>query len=86
MPVTHKKNVSKNSDLHVEDLPMNNTPLQELSYREEVVPVDVINRGVGISESAESIAKLLTKMCLRSEVAEGGRSVKIEIPPTRAGK
>jgi len=40
----------------------------------------------GISESAESIAKLLTKMCLRSEVAEGGRSIKIEIPPTRAGK
>ena len=44
-----------------------------------------INRGVGINEGAESIAKLLTKMCLRSQVIEGGKSIKIEIPPTRAG-
>jgi phenylalanyl-tRNA synthetase beta chain len=43
-----------------------------------------INRGIGINEGAESIAKLLTKMCLRSQVIEGGKSVKIEIPPTRA--
>ena len=51
----------------------------------EVVPVDLINRGVGISEGAESIAKLLTRMCLKSEVMEDKSSVKIEIPPTRAG-
>ena len=59
--------------------------LQELKYREEVVSVDAINRSIGISESAESIAKLLTRMCLRSEVMEGGKSIKIEIPPSRAG-
>ena len=45
-----------------------------------------INRGVGINEGAESIAKLLTKMCLRSEVIERGKSVRIEVPPTRAGE
>ena len=50
-----------------------------------MVTVDDINRVVGINEGAESVATLLTKMCLRSEVIEGGRSVKIEIPPTRAG-
>ena len=50
-----------------------------------MVAVDLINRGIGISESAESIAKLLTRMCLKSEVVEGGKKVKIEIPPTRAG-
>lgn len=56
----------------------------ELRYRNEVVTVHDINKGVGINEGAESIANLLTKMCLRSEVIEGGMSVKIEIPPTRA--
>ncbi|CAI8007637.1 Phenylalanine--tRNA ligase beta subunit [Geodia barretti] len=56
----------------------------ELRYRNEVVTVCDINRGVGINEGAESIAKLLTKMCLRSQVIEGGKSIKIEIPPTRA--
>ena len=59
--------------------------LQELNYREEVVSVDAINHSIGINESAESIAKLLTRMCLRSEVIDGGQSIKIEIPPTRAG-
>ena len=59
---------------------------QELRYRNEVVTVCNINRGVGINEGAESVARLLTKMCLHSEVIEGGISVKIEIPPTRAGQ
>lgn len=58
---------------------------KELKYREEVVPVDLINRSIGIGVGAESVAKLLTRMCLKSEVVEGGKSVKIEIPPTRAG-
>ena len=58
---------------------------QELRYRTVMVPVDTINRGVGIRESPESIAKLLTKMCLKSEVAKDGRSVQVEVPPTRAG-
>ena len=59
---------------------------QEMKYRQEVVPVDLINRSVGISESPESVAQLLTRMCLKSEVAEDGKHIKVEIPPTRAGK
>ena len=51
-----------------------------------VVPVETINRGVGIRESPESVAKLLTKMCLKSEVANDGRNIEVEVPPTRAGK
>ena len=51
-----------------------------------VVPVEIINRGVGIRESPESVAKLLTKMCLKSEVAKDGRNIQVEVPPTRAGK
>eukprot|EP00058_Branchiostoma_floridae_P004973 XP_002590461.1 hypothetical protein BRAFLDRAFT_124565 [Branchiostoma floridae] len=41
-----------------------------LPYREEIVDVAWINKSVGISESPESIAKLLTRMCLSSEVVE----------------
>lgn len=37
-----------------------------------------------LSETGESIARLLTRMCLRSEVIEGGSKVKVQIPPTRA--
>ena len=46
----------------------------------------VINRGVGINESPEAIAKLLTRMCLKSEVTKDGTGVCVEIPPTRAGR
>ncbi|XP_078616543.1 phenylalanine--tRNA ligase beta subunit-like [Branchiostoma floridae x Branchiostoma japonicum] len=53
-----------------------------LPYREEIVDVAWINKSVGISESPESIAKLLTRMCLSSEVVEESK-VKVEIPPTR---
>ncbi len=37
-----------------------------------------------LSESAESIAQLLTRMCLRSEVSGEGDLIQVEIPPTRA--
>jgi len=30
------------------------------------------------------MARLLTKMCLESEVIDGGKNLKVEIPPTRA--
>ncbi|XP_064385368.1 phenylalanine--tRNA ligase beta subunit-like [Halichondria panicea] len=56
----------------------------ELQSRTEVVPVSLINRNVGIQLSAEKVASLLTRMCLRSVVCEGGKSVSIEVPPTRA--
>ena len=58
---------------------------QELSYRTEVVSVESINRSIGIDQSPDTIASLLTRMCLKSEVCEDGRSVSVEVPPSRAG-
>nr|XP_023674576.1 phenylalanine--tRNA ligase beta subunit [Paramormyrops kingsleyae] len=54
----------------------------ELEYRTEILSGDFINTRVGISEDAESIARLLTRMCLRSEVQ--GDRIHVEIPPTRS--
>ena len=51
-----------------------------------MVPVELINRKVGISETADSIASLLNRMCFKTEVTEDGTSVNVEIPPTRAGE
>lgn len=59
--------------------------LQELGYRTEVVNVESINKAVGIDQSPDAIATLLTRMCLKSEVCPDGRSVSVEVPPTRAG-
>uniref|UniRef100_A0AAQ4QNZ5 Phenylalanine--tRNA ligase beta subunit n=1 Tax=Gasterosteus aculeatus aculeatus TaxID=481459 RepID=A0AAQ4QNZ5_GASAC len=36
------------------------------------------------SESTETLARLLTKMCLRSEVTGAGDEIEVEIPPTRS--
>uniref|UniRef100_A0A6I8NHR0 Phenylalanine--tRNA ligase beta subunit n=2 Tax=Ornithorhynchus anatinus TaxID=9258 RepID=A0A6I8NHR0_ORNAN len=56
----------------------------ELAYRKEVVKADLINKQVGISETPASLAKLLTRMYLKSEVKGDGNQIEIEIPPTRA--
>lgn len=56
----------------------------ELKYRHEVVCVEQINKNIGIKESPERLADLLTRMCLLSEVTDDGKSVRVEIPPTRA--
>lgn len=56
----------------------------ELAYRTEMLSADFINKKVGINKSAESIAQLLTKMCLRSEVSAEGDQIQVEIPPTRS--
>ncbi|XP_041733871.2 phenylalanine--tRNA ligase beta subunit [Coregonus clupeaformis] len=56
----------------------------ELAYRKETLSADFINRKVGISESTEHIAQLLTKMCLLSEVMSDGEQIEVEIPPTRS--
>ena len=37
------------------------------------------------SISGEEMAKYLTRMCLQSEVVDGGKNVKVEVPPIRAG-
>ncbi|XP_051719304.1 phenylalanine--tRNA ligase beta subunit [Ctenopharyngodon idella] len=56
----------------------------ELAYRTETLSGDFINKKVGINESAESIAQLLTRMCLRSEISGEGDQIQVEIPPTRS--
>ncbi|XP_048016543.1 phenylalanine--tRNA ligase beta subunit [Megalobrama amblycephala] len=56
----------------------------ELAYRTETLSGDFINKKVGINESAESIAQLLTRMCLRSEITGEGDQIQVEIPPTRS--
>ncbi|KAI0238843.1 Phenylalanine--tRNA ligase beta subunit [Lamellibrachia satsuma] len=55
----------------------------ELAYRTEKVSVDDINKKVGINESAENIANLLTKMCLKSDVVDAGANITVKVPPTR---
>lgn len=36
------------------------------------------------SETPSSLAKLLTRMCLKSHVIGNGNNIEVEIPPTRA--
>ena len=55
----------------------------ELAYRKETVPVDLINKKIGINESPSDIADMLTRMCLKSEVIDGGKNIEVEVPPTR---
>ncbi|GLH13415.1 Phenylalanine--tRNA ligase beta subunit, partial [Gryllus bimaculatus] len=54
-----------------------------LAYRKEIVQVKKVNGCVGIEESAESIALLLKKMCLNSQVVSSGKEIESVIPPTR---
>ncbi|XP_029415849.1 phenylalanine--tRNA ligase beta subunit isoform X2 [Nannospalax galili] len=56
----------------------------ELAYRKEIVRADLINKKVGIRETPSNLAKLLTRMYLKSEVIGDGNQIEIEIPPTRA--
>ncbi|KAM5229305.1 phenylalanine--tRNA ligase beta subunit isoform 2-T2 [Ctenodactylus gundi] len=56
----------------------------ELAYRKEMVRADLINKKVGIRETPENLAKLLTRMCLKSEVIGDGNQIEVEVPPTRA--
>ncbi|XP_075956487.1 phenylalanine--tRNA ligase beta subunit [Anarhichas minor] len=56
----------------------------ELAYRKEKLSSEFVNKKVGINESTEKIAQLLTKMCLRSEVTGVGDEIEVEIPPTRS--
>ncbi|KAL4624747.1 phenylalanine-tRNA ligase beta subunit [Arapaima gigas] len=54
----------------------------ELAYRTETLTADFINKAVGIDETAENIAQMLTRMCLQSKVV--GDHIQVEIPPTRS--
>ncbi|KAL3862124.1 hypothetical protein ACJMK2_008114 [Sinanodonta woodiana] len=56
----------------------------ELAYRTEVVDVMDVNDKIGIRIDAETMATLLTRMCLESKVIDGGKSLEVEVPPIRA--
>ena len=51
----------------------------ELPYRTETVSVEHVNRGIGINESAEKIASLLTRMCLKSVAVDNGQRISVEV-------
>ncbi|KAL4220853.1 hypothetical protein ACF0H5_019120 [Mactra antiquata] len=51
----------------------------ELAYRHEIVNVDDINKKVGINIDGDRMARLLTKMCLESEVIDGGKNLHVAI-------
>ncbi|XP_052760475.1 phenylalanine--tRNA ligase beta subunit-like [Mya arenaria] len=55
----------------------------ELPYRFDTVDVEDINKKIGINITGEEMARLLSKMCMESEAINGGKNVKVEIPPTR---
>uniref|UniRef100_A0A667WD81 Phenylalanine--tRNA ligase beta subunit n=1 Tax=Myripristis murdjan TaxID=586833 RepID=A0A667WD81_9TELE len=52
-------------------------------FTKEQLSSDFINRKVGISESTDRIAQLLTRMCLRSQPTGACDNIEVEIPPTR---
>ncbi|CAH1965807.1 unnamed protein product [Acanthoscelides obtectus] len=55
-----------------------------LRYRQENISVKKVNKKIGIDETPENIVKLLSKMCLTSELIPGSKnSVKVTVPPTR---
>ncbi|CAL1531271.1 unnamed protein product [Lymnaea stagnalis] len=56
----------------------------ELPYRTETVNVDKISKQVGAKIEAKEMARLLTKMCLETEVLPDGATLKVTVPPTRA--
>lgn len=56
----------------------------ELPYRTETVDVNTLSKQVGARIEAKEMARLLTKMCLDTEVLPGGATLKVTVPPTRA--
>ncbi|XP_064610852.1 phenylalanine--tRNA ligase beta subunit-like [Liolophura sinensis] len=56
----------------------------ELPYRFEILDVDNVNRKIGIKQDADSISRLLSRMCLMSKPQEKGSKIKVEVPPSRA--
>uniref|UniRef100_A0A8C5HPJ3 Elongation factor 1-beta n=1 Tax=Gouania willdenowi TaxID=441366 RepID=A0A8C5HPJ3_GOUWI len=56
----------------------------ELPYRKEKLSGEFVNRKIGINESTETVAQLLTRMCLLSKLTGVGDQIEVEIPPTRS--
>uniref|UniRef100_A0A8D0B306 Phenylalanine--tRNA ligase beta subunit n=1 Tax=Salvator merianae TaxID=96440 RepID=A0A8D0B306_SALMN len=55
----------------------------ELAYRREKIKPEIMNKKIGIVETPSNLAKLLTRMCLKSHVIGNGNNIEVEIPPTR---
>lgn len=55
----------------------------DLKYRQEVVELADVNSICGIQSESSQVAKLLTKMCLSTEVAVDSSTLHIQVPPTR---
>uniref|UniRef100_A0A673A6Q8 Phenylalanine--tRNA ligase beta subunit n=1 Tax=Sphaeramia orbicularis TaxID=375764 RepID=A0A673A6Q8_9TELE len=53
-------------------------------FTKERLSSEFINHKVGINESTENIAQLLTRMCLLSRATGVGDEIEVEIPPTRS--
>ncbi|XP_052286915.1 phenylalanine--tRNA ligase beta subunit-like [Dreissena polymorpha] len=56
----------------------------ELPYRFETIDVSDVNKKIGINITGAAMAKLLSRMGMESEAINGGKNVKVEVPPTRA--
>lgn len=58
----------------------------ELPYRKELVTAEYVNSKIGIDETPELLAELLSRMCLKSKVLcqNGTKKIEVEIPPTRS--
>lgn len=69
--------------IEIEDCSGEVTRTPALPYRQETVPVEEINKRIGITEDAKSLAELLTKMSLTTTV-DGSSKLNVVIPPTRS--
>lgn len=55
----------------------------DMQYHDEVIEVDYINKSLGIEIKSIEIAKLLTRMGMRTSPCQGDKFVQVSIPPTR---
>ena len=55
-----------------------------LTYRKVAVEVDYLNQCCGLSETPESICKLLTRMSHTAQPTKDASIVEVTVPPTRA--
>ena len=48
------------------------------------MPLSYLNQGLGLKEDADSVARLLTRMCLTSHPDPSEENIIVSVPPTRA--
>ncbi|XP_060527201.1 phenylalanine--tRNA ligase beta subunit [Cylas formicarius] len=54
-----------------------------LKYRNETISLKKANKLIGINESGDKVARLLSRMCLESKVLPSRNQIKVTVPPTR---